>query len=160
MNAVLQKERPYRSRPLLDAVHSLPCTITLPEGCIGRPAVPAHSNQQVHGKGGSLKAHDCFVAAACTVAVGTAGCHYEIDDGRRLERHERQRYWRRGFETTFEWLYGLAYIDLPRLTVDRWSQLHPGACWRFPEDSVIAFPANVSDPVWLMLWRNKEAKVL
>lgn len=56
--------------------------------------VAAHSNQQKHGKGMSIKAHDCFVAFLC------AKCHHEIDQGSRLSKDERQDLWQKSFEKT------------------------------------------------------------
>src|SRR5690242_7404417 len=46
----------FRSRALLDLAHHLPC-----QWCgRGTASEPAHSNQQKHGKGMSLKLHDCY----------------------------------------------------------------------------------------------------
>lgn len=56
--------------------------------------VAAHSNQYRHGKGGALKAHDVFVAWACS------DCHRELDQGKDLTYEEKNNYWQRGFERT------------------------------------------------------------
>ncbi len=87
----------FRSRALLDAIHEInECQIQTPfctgysvEGC-----EPAHANWSRYGKGKSLKAADCYVAAACRSG------HYEIDQGSHLTREERLDYWQRGFERT------------------------------------------------------------
>ncbi len=68
----------------------------IPDVCNGNPetVVAAHSNQYVHGKGGALKAHDCFVAWACS------DCHRELDQGNQLNYEQKAHYWQRGFERT------------------------------------------------------------
>ena len=64
--------------------------------CIDDPetVVAAHSNQYIHGKGGALKAHDCFVAWACRE------CHHALDQGHQLTYEEKCHFWQRGFERT------------------------------------------------------------
>jgi hypothetical protein len=84
----------FRSRELLDAVYGVDCTLRIEGVCTGGPGEPAHSNQARHGKGGSIKAHDCFVAAACRA------CHRELDQGRRFDREEKARRWQEGHERT------------------------------------------------------------
>lgn len=66
----------YRNRKLTDLARGRPCMARLP-GCTGGgdDAIWAHSNHQRHGKGGSLKAHDCYGAILCYA------CHYAIDEG-------------------------------------------------------------------------------
>lgn len=64
----------YRNRALLDLAHRI-CECQncgrYTEGC-----EPAHSNEMAHGKGKSIKAHDCFFAALCHE------CHAWLDQGR------------------------------------------------------------------------------
>jgi hypothetical protein len=85
----------FRDRDLLNLAYALPCQLQIPGVCTGGdPSEPAHSNQSRHGKGKSLKAHDCFFAASCRE------CHVEIDQGSRLTREERIDIWQRGFERT------------------------------------------------------------
>lgn len=55
----------YRDRALLDVVYLVECTLQIESCCEGGFGEPAHSNQSRHGKGGALKAHDCFVASGC-----------------------------------------------------------------------------------------------
>lgn len=96
----------YRSRALLDAVYQVNCTLRIPGVCEGGPGEPAHSNQSRHGKGGMIKAHDCFVAAACRP------CHREIDQGSRLSREERREIWQAGHEETLLALFKRGLIEV------------------------------------------------
>lgn len=84
----------YRDRKLLDLAYELECQLQLPGICEGGPGEPAHSNQSRHGKGGALKAHDCFFASACR------SCHREIDQGRTMSREEKFDVWQRAHERT------------------------------------------------------------
>lgn len=85
--------RHYRDRDLLDSVYEIECQFGLP-CCEGGQGEPAHSNQSRHGKGGSIKAHDCFVAAGCRA------CHRELDQGRTMSREEKFEAWQRAHERT------------------------------------------------------------
>lgn len=99
----------YRNRRLLDAIRSLPCQFQIPDVCEGGDCSdPAHSNQQLHGKGKSLKAHDCFVAAGCRA------CHREIDQGMRLSREDRIYYWRTAYDRTMLLLWQRDLIEVKR----------------------------------------------
>jgi hypothetical protein len=53
-----------------------------------KPSIPAHANWHEYGKGGSLKAHDCYVAFICQL------CHDRID-GRigDLTKEEKREFW-------------------------------------------------------------------
>lgn len=86
----VEKFEYVRSRKLLDAIKTLPC-----QHC-GAPAPsdPAHSNQQCHGKGKSIKASDVFTAALCRE------CHREIDQGHRLTYAERIDVWSNAWRKT------------------------------------------------------------
>lgn len=74
----------YRNRPLLDLAHKFDtcqlCGRFAPDGC-----EPAHSNWSEHGKGMSIKAHDCFFAAMCH------DCHAALDQGKDGGRWEKWR---------------------------------------------------------------------
>lgn len=83
----------YRNRDLLDLAYQIPCTINLP-CCEGGMGEPAHSNQSRHGKGGSIKAHDCFFASGCRA------CHRELDQGKTMSREEKFDVWQRAYERT------------------------------------------------------------
>jgi hypothetical protein len=82
----------HRDRRYLDLAHKIHectnCGCYVPEGC-----EPAHSNQQRHGKGTSIKANDCFVAALCHE------CHRHLDSGLG-DRIEKQSMWQFAFERT------------------------------------------------------------
>lgn len=56
--------------------------------------VSAHSNWSRHGKGMSIKAHDCFIAFLC------ARCHRELDQGSKLSKEERQEMWQAAHDRT------------------------------------------------------------
>lgn len=90
----------YRSRPLLDFAYDYGCHLSLP-CCEGGAGEPAHSNQAIHGKGGAMKAHDCFHAPACR------SCHRELDQGRTMDRETKFAAWNRAFG-----------LYLPRLFAD------------------------------------------
>lgn len=83
--------RHLRSRELLDLAYRYPCYLRLPccEG--GDAGEPAHSNQSQHGKGGAIKAHDCFHVPGCRA------CHRELDQGRTMTREEKVAVWNRAF---------------------------------------------------------------
>lgn len=83
----------FRSRAILDLAYEIDCTINLP-GCEGGPGEPCHSNQSRHGKGGAMKAHDCFYASGCR------SCHRELDQGRTMNREEKFEVWQRAHERT------------------------------------------------------------
>jgi hypothetical protein len=86
----------YRSKRLLDAARGQDCQLQIPSICNGNPetTVAAHSNQLIHGKGLGIKAHDCFIAWACS------SCHAEIDQGNKLSHQEKIDYWNVGFQRT------------------------------------------------------------
>jgi hypothetical protein len=71
------KAETVRNASWLGAVRSLPACVR----CGAHGVEPAHRNE---GKGGAIKAHDCWVAALCRP------CHREIDQGRGLTREERR----------------------------------------------------------------------
>lgn len=79
-----------RSRPLLDLAYTQMCLVRLP-GCEGTVGEPAHSNQSIHGKGGALKAHDCFHVPSCRF------CHRELDQGRTMDRETKFATWNRAY---------------------------------------------------------------
>lgn len=85
----------FRSKRLLNAAHGQQCMVKIPNVCNGNPdtTVAAHSNQLTHGKGMGIKAHDCFIAWACS------DCHREIDQGK-MNKEDKQYYWQQGFERT------------------------------------------------------------
>jgi len=88
----------YENRALLNLAHRInECQLRLPGVCEGYSAdgcEPAHANSARYGKGGALKAHDCYAAAACH------SCHAELDQGNRFSREEKLDYWQLGWERT------------------------------------------------------------
>lgn len=98
----------FRSNALLNAARGQECQINIPGVCTNNPetVVAAHSNQLKHGKGGGLKAHDCYIAWACY------DCHMELDQGHKLRYEDKLEYWQRGFEKTVlqMWLLGLIKV--------------------------------------------------
>lgn len=96
----------YRDRALLDLAYQLNCTLQIGGVCEGGPGEPCHSNQSRHGKGGSIKAHDCFFASGCR------SCHRELDQGKRFTREEKAEIWQRAHERTLLqlWEQGLIRV--------------------------------------------------
>lgn len=96
----------FRSRELLDLAYQLPCQLQLPccEG--GDAGMPCHSNQSKHGKGGSIKAHDCFFVPGC------GACHRELDQGKTMSREEKFDAWDDAFRRTvlLLWQRGLIKV--------------------------------------------------
>lgn len=85
----------FRSRELLDLAYQIPCQFQLAGICEGGDAgEPCHSNQPRHGKGGAIKAHDCFFASGCR------SCHREIDQGKTMTRDEKREAWQWAHERT------------------------------------------------------------
>lgn len=82
----------YRNRKLLDLAHSLHVCMHCGEWAESG-LEPAHSNSQSHGKGMSIKAHDCYFAALCHK------CHVHLDQGPG-SREDKQAMWRAAFDRT------------------------------------------------------------
>lgn len=96
----------YRNRKLLDCAYDFPCMLQLP-GCEGGTAgEPAHANSHRQGKGGAMKAHDCFHVPACR------SCHRQLDQGRDMTREEKREAWERAF-----WNYLPALFEAGKLEV-------------------------------------------
>lgn len=93
----------YRNKDLLDAAKGQPCMCC---GAEDDTIVAAHSNQSRHGKGMSIKAHDCFIAFLCS------RCHYRLDQGKELTRQERIEMWQEAHDKTL-----LHLFQTERLTV-------------------------------------------
>lgn len=66
----------FRSRKLLDLARGESCVNC---GAEDGTIVAAHSNLPEHGKGQSLKSHDCYVAFLCVK------CHAWLDQGRGMD---------------------------------------------------------------------------
>lgn len=83
---MFEKDPPIRSKKLRESARGQECTMQSP-WCNGNPAtvVWCHSNMGIHGKGGSMKAHDIFGFDGCS------GCNAWYDDGPG-SREEKQAY--------------------------------------------------------------------
>jgi hypothetical protein len=80
---MIPKHTYVRSKKHLKLVASLDCQL-----CgSGHMVQAAHSNMAKHGKGRGIKASDEYTAALCVV------CHYDIDQGNRWSKAERQLAW-------------------------------------------------------------------
>ena len=91
----IPKRPPIRSRKLLDNVGLLrTCAFCMRQ----RPVVACHSNWQIHGKAGAMKADDNRIAAGC------AECHHELDQGDDWGTTEKQRRWWTAHVLTVRWM--------------------------------------------------------
>ena len=61
--------------------------------------IAAHSNQLRDGKGRGIKAHDFRVAYLCFT------CHYNLDQGNKLNKQERIEMWDEAHRKTIGWLF-------------------------------------------------------
>jgi len=84
------KQSYVRSKSLLKAARSLPCQhCGLDDGTV----VAAHTNWG-GGKGRGIKASDDLIASLCF------RCHFNLDQGAALSKHERQAMWQAAHERT------------------------------------------------------------
>ncbi len=80
-----------RSKALMKAYRELPCQwCGIEDGTV----CGAHSNQARHGKGRGIKASDDKCASLCSK------CHYELDQGYKMSREERESLWEVAHERT------------------------------------------------------------
>jgi hypothetical protein len=86
----------YRNKKLLEIVREAPCMHC---GAKDGTVVAAHSNQLRDGKGKAIKAVDYRIAALCFY------CHYEIDQGNKLNKAERVDLWENAHRATIGWLF-------------------------------------------------------
>lgn len=87
--AIREHHGNYRNQSYLDAAEGEECTMGSP-WCNGRKETVSacHSDEQVHGKGVGIKAHDIFIFFGC------AGCHqwYGSSEIPRAEKREAFHY--------------------------------------------------------------------
>jgi hypothetical protein len=88
--AVIPKFSYYRSKKHLMNVAGLPCQNCYIEG----QTQASHSNWAEHGKGRGIKASDEFTAALCQT------CHFELDQGARLNKEQRRYLWDMAYQKT------------------------------------------------------------
>lgn len=86
----------FRSPKLMKVAQGQDCMLQIPGVCNGDSStvVACHANWSEYGKGGALKAHDCYTAWGCSA------CHMALDQGMHLDYDEKKFYWQRGFERT------------------------------------------------------------
>lgn len=120
----------YVNRSLELLCHEIPCTARIPGVCIGGNGQCSHSNQSRHGKGKSMKAHSCFIAAICQA------CHVEIDSGKNLTREQREDIWNLAHARTLLYLFqtGLVVVAGEKAVVHKSYQPIPKI---FPRPSKI-----------------------
>lgn len=86
----------YRNKKLLESVREAPCMrCNAQDGTV----VAAHSNSLSDGKGKGIKAPDHKIAALCF------RCHYEIDQGSKMNKQERRDVWVKAHIDTISWLF-------------------------------------------------------
>lgn len=96
------KHQYVRSKKLLKMVASLDC-----QACgSGHMVQAAHTNWG-GGKGRGVKANDNLVAALCLK------CHYEIDQGKTLNKQERQDLWQKAHQKTVTALQDQWPVGIP-----------------------------------------------
>jgi hypothetical protein len=104
------KQKYFRSKKHLKLVASLPCQV-----CgIENQTQAAHSNwAELGGKAKSLKASDEYTAALCLK------CHWEIDQGNKWLKSERQQAWKSAHCKTVQLLVdsGQWPVDIPIPTI-------------------------------------------
>ena len=101
---MFQKHQYIRSKKLLKLVAGLDC-----QACgSGNMVQAAHTNWG-GGKGRGVKADDNLVAALCLK------CHYEIDQGKDMNKEKRQEKWHCAHVATIEKLcaQGIWPVDVP-----------------------------------------------
>jgi hypothetical protein len=103
---MISKHSYVRSKKLLKLVASLDCQLCGSGVCVQA----AHSNwTQWGGKGKSIKASDEYTAALCQ------SCHYDIDQGAKWSKVERQLAWKVAHYKTVQVLTdsGQWPVDIP-----------------------------------------------
>lgn len=78
---------------MLEACRGEPCYLNMHGICMPGTdtVVPAHSNQQIHGKGMGIKAHDHYTVPACYA------CHSELDQGGSYTKQQKFQMWQLAF---------------------------------------------------------------
>lgn len=82
----------YRNSKLLKIVRELPCMVC---GIKDGSVCAAHRNE---GKGMGIKVSDALVSAMCHK------CHYELDNGKSLNKDERRDMWNKSYIKTMQYL--------------------------------------------------------
>jgi hypothetical protein len=94
----------FRSRPLLDLAHESPCQASFAHDCTEYQGVePAHSDQQIWGRGHGHKSHDFGHAAMCHTA------HMMLDT---FEREVKQTEWLKAHVKTMVWYWTNGFLTI------------------------------------------------
>ena len=93
----------YRNKKLLEMARQSPCQHC---GMNDSSTIAAHSNQLRDGKGRGIKAHDFRVAYLCFT------CHYNLDQGNKLNKQERIEMWDEAHRKTIGWLFENDYLEV------------------------------------------------
>ena len=88
----------YRNKKILENARNNSCQHC---GANDGTIVAAHSNLGRHGKGMSIKAHDCFVAYLCWI------CHPPLDQGFLFNRLEKEQLWTAAHKKSVPLFWGL-----------------------------------------------------
>lgn len=91
----------YRNKKLLELVRQFPCKNC---GIQDETVVAAHSNQLRDGKGRGIKAHDYRIASLCF------NCHYEIDQGKNLNKQQKIELWEEAHRKTIAELFEQGFL--------------------------------------------------
>lgn len=95
----------YRNKQLLQLAQYAPVCMSC--GKINQgDVVAAHSNQLRDGKGTGIKAHDFRIAYLCH------SCHMDIDQGRQMNKAEKQEAWEEAHRKSIEWLFLSGCVEI------------------------------------------------
>jgi len=93
----------YRNKKLLEIVREAPCMMcSMEDGTV----CAAHSNQLRDGKGTGIKSGDHRIAALC------ARCHFMLDNGKELDKHDRIVAWEEAHRKTIGWLFENGHLGV------------------------------------------------
>lgn len=100
---------------MLTACRGEVCYLRIPGICIGgtETVVPAHSNEQAHGKGMGIKADDKYTVPACYA------CHFVIDQSAMLTKQEKFSFWRDAYAAWQPVRDNKLNVKTATLTVDK-----------------------------------------
>ncbi len=108
----------YRNSHLLRMAQGKPCLLRIPGVCNGdwSTTVACHSNEQKHGKGRSIKAHDYWAVCGCS------SCHHWLDQGPASRDEKRQAFEAAHSRQVQAWL--ALYLDTLAAPRDRATVMH------------------------------------
>lgn len=95
----------YRNRKLLDLARGQACVQC---GRQDDTVVAAHSNQNEHGKGMGIKAHDAMHAWLCYT------CHAYVDAGKTLSRAERRDFMLKNITKTIMRMWDMGLLEVAK----------------------------------------------